>query len=243
MAKIKEIIEAIEQAAPIETQEEWDNSGWQINLGNKNTDKILVCLNVTEETVEQAVKNNCDLIISHHPLIFSPLKCIKNKAIIKAVQNNIQVYSAHTNFDKSSVGTTEKLAEILGFGNLKEINEFVKYTIIETLKTENLLKLLKEKLNLKTIKAANNGGFTKISRIALCAGSGASFIQDLKPYNIDCYITSDIKYHEALESKVLLLDVGHFESEVIALDNIRKIIENHGAEIVMSKEEPVFEIL
>ena len=113
MAKINEVIEKLEKIAPLDTQEEWDNSGWQINLGIKNTKNILISLNVTEDTIRQAISQKCDLIISHHPMIFKPLKCIKNKAIVSAIQNKIQVYSVHTNFDKSSIGTTQTLVEAL----------------------------------------------------------------------------------------------------------------------------------
>ena len=125
MAKISEVIEKLEKIAPLETQEEWDNSGWQINLGIK---KIMLTLNVTQDVLKQAIEQKCDLIISHHPMIFKPLSCIKNKVIISAIQNRIQIYSAHTNFDKSSIGTTQTLVETLKkpleLRSIKPLNDF-----------------------------------------------------------------------------------------------------------------------
>ena len=130
MVKVVDVIEKLELVAPLDIQEVWDNSGWQIDLGNKNTNKILLALNVTESVVDYAIDNKCDLIISHHPLIFTPLKMIKNKVIIKAIQNNIQIYSMHTNFDKAEIGTTqtlvEKFQEPLNIKSLKDVNDFVK---------------------------------------------------------------------------------------------------------------------
>ena len=244
MAKIKEIIEKLEKAAPLETREEWDNSGWQVNLGIKTTKKILLTLNVTEKTVNQAIHSNCDLIISHHPVIFQPLKCIKNKAIIKAIQNNIQIYSAHTNFDKSKNGTTQTLFQTVNsqipMGAAKDINEYVKSAKLKTpLKAKELALKIKEALNTNSVRISNP--CMLIKTVAFCAGAGADFIKEVEKHAADCFVTSDIKYHQALESKIMLLDVGHFESEVIALKSLEKIIKTPDVNIVFSKEEPVFE--
>ena len=128
--QINNIIETIENIAPLETQEEWDNSGWQVNLGNKNAERIMLALDITEQTVTQAVKKGCDMIISHHPIFFKPIKCIKNKSVINAIKNNIQIYSIHTCFDKSPYGTTETLANKLeksfNVSKAEQINEYVK---------------------------------------------------------------------------------------------------------------------
>lgn len=246
MAKIKGIIDKLEKIAPTTTQEEWDNSGWQINLGIKTTKKIFLTLNVTEKTVNQAIHNNCDLIISHHPLIFKPLKCIKNKAIIKAIQNNIQIYSAHTNFDKAKNGTTQTLLQAINsqisIGTVKEINEYVKAAKLKTpIKSKEFILKVKKALNINSLKISHPSPIIKT--IAICAGAGADFISELENHSIDCFITADIKYHQALESKIMLLDIGHFESEIIALKSLEKIIKTPDVSIIFSKEEPVFETI
>jgi len=245
MAKVKDIIDRLEKHAPLETQENWDNSGWQVNLGIKSAKNVMLTLNVTEDTVAQAVKNNCELIISHHPMIFSPLKNIKNKAIITAIQNNIQIYSAHTNFDKAPNGTTavlvQKLEKPLNLTKIKDVNEYVKSAKLKTpMGTDEFTQKIRSALNLKSIKIANPAA--EIKSAAFCAGAGAEFLLELQN-NVDCFVTADIKYHQALDSKIMLADIGHYESEVIALESLKKIIEMPDLNIIFSKEEPVFEIV
>ncbi len=246
MAKIKDIIAKLEAVAPIESQEEWDNSGWQVYTGEKNANNVLISLNITENVVDQAIKNNCDLIISHHPVFFKPIKNIKNKAIIKAIKNNIQIYSAHTNFDKAINGTTQtlvkKLEKVLGLTKQKTINGFVSYaTLKEPLSTSEFCNSIKKALNLKVIKISKP--CLEIKRIAICAGSGADFINELATYNVDCFISSDIKYHQALDCNFMTVDVGHFESEVISLESIKNIITMPNLNIIISEEEPLFEMV
>ena len=245
MAKINEIIELLEEFAPLETQEEWDNSGWQINLGIKNTQKIMLALNVTQDVLKQAIEQKCDLIISHHPIIFKPLKCIKNKVIISAIQNKIQVYSAHTNFDKSSIGTTQMLVETLKkpleLRTIKPLNDFVKIASLKTpLRLEDFVSKIKTTLNLDYVKVSNPE--KEVKTVAFCAGAGADFAYDVKQKNIDCFITGDVKYHQAMDCG-MIVDIGHFESEIISLKSMEKLLNKLDVEIVISKEEPVFEII
>lgn len=246
MAKIKDIIDRIEKHAPLETQEEWDNSGWQINLGIKETKNVMLALNVDENTVKQAIAAKCDLIISHHPMIFCPLKSIKNKAIIMAIQNNIQVYSAHTNFDRAKNGTTSTLVETLKkpleLEKIEDINEYVKCAKLKTpLALSDFTTKLKTALNLKSVRISKPKQVIKSA--AFCAGAGAEFLSDAQNCGADCFVSADIKYHQALESRIMTADIGHFESEIISLQTLKKIIETPDLNIILSKEEPVFEIV
>ena len=111
MAKTSEIIKILENYAPLDTAEEWDNSGWQVFLGNDYTTKVLICLTVTEDIINQAEDLGCNLIVSHHPVIFKPLKVVKDSKIVKAIQRGIQIYSLHTNCDKAKNGTSDLIAE------------------------------------------------------------------------------------------------------------------------------------
>ena len=126
MAKTADIIKILEDYAPPELAENWDNSGWQVFLGNDNTTKVLVCLTVTNDVINQAVELGCNLIVSHHPVIFKPLKVLQDVKLIKAVQRGIQIYSLHTNCDKTNKGTSDILAQKLNLKKVAVMNDFVR---------------------------------------------------------------------------------------------------------------------
>lgn len=244
MAKTADIVRLIENFAPLETMEEWDNSGFQVNLHQEETNKVLLALNVTENTINQAIMQGCDMIISHHPLIFSPLKKIEAPFVIKAIKHNIQIYSAHTNLDKAKGGVTDKLIEKLGYKNPKSINEFVKTVELE--EPCNIL-LLAEKtkadLGIPTIKIA--GDINKeVKKIAFGAGSCGSFISVLTSSDADLFITGEVKYHEALEDKgIAVFDLGHFYSEKYVTEIFKNILEKLNLEIVVANEEDIWKFV
>ena len=110
--------------APLPLQESYDNAGLQVGLHEAEVEGVLLCLDVTEEVIDEAVTSKCNLIISHHPLLFKPLKRITGasyveRCILKAISNNIAMYSAHTNLDNAAGGVNFKIAEKLGLKNVK----------------------------------------------------------------------------------------------------------------------------
>ena len=135
--KISQITEIIENFAPLDLQEDFDNSGLQVGDSSQQLKGILLCLDITEEVLEEALKLDCNLIISHHPLLFKPLKKITGKTYIercvtKACKNDLVIYSAHTNIDNAYGGFNYYLAENLGLQNLRILNH----------KKDGLLKLV-----------------------------------------------------------------------------------------------------
>lgn len=242
MAKTTEIIKILEDYAPIELAEEWDNSGWQVFFGNDNTTKTLVCLSVTDEIVDQAIELGCNLIISHHPIIFKPLKVLRDVKIIKAVQRGIQIYSLHTNCDKTTNGTSDLMAQRLGLKKMAVLNDFVRLGLAPRKMTlDELVSTVKLAFNVERIKLVNNAKKSIIKTIAVCAGAGAEFIPEVEKYNIDAYITSEVKYHDALDSRrAVLLDIGHFESEKPFVEEIKRILEKEKIEVVVANEKPAW---
>ncbi len=124
MAKIKEIADALEMFAPLPLQDGFDNAGLQVGLTETEVTGVLLCLDVTEKIVDEAVALGCNLIVSHHPLIFSPLKKITGatyveRCVMKAMAAGIAIYSAHTNIDNAIGGVNYRIAEKLGLKNLK----------------------------------------------------------------------------------------------------------------------------
>lgn len=244
MAKTDKIIKKIEEFAPPETAQSWDNSGWQINLNIKETKKILLALDVTEKTVNQAITHGCDLIISHHPVFFTPIKSITSPFIIKAVQHNIQIYSAHTNLDIAKGGVSDKLAQKCGFNNISEIFEFARFTKFkQSQEFSELIQKIKNNFNIKTLKVINPE--RKIfNSIAFCSGSGAEFIEPLEKRGIEVFITGDIKHHNALNAaKMTVIDLGHFNSEKYAVDIFEDIIKNEKIEIIKADEKQSWEFI
>lgn len=235
--EIKKITDLIENFAPLELQEAWDCCGFQIGFGQREIKKILLCVSVTKDIINQAVAGKFDMIIAHHPLFFIPFEFNKN----------IPIYSAHTNLDKAEGGTTDTMIEDLALSGAQKISKIQKVgdflrlvQIKEPIQLEDFIKFLKEKLNIENLRVVNNSGKEKLSRIAFCAGSGADFLQDAQNAKADAFVTGDVKYHTALESNVIIIDVGHFESERPVLKKIKKILEPLNLEVVEADEKSPF---
>lgn len=228
--EINKIIEVLEEFAPSFLQEEWDNSGFQVYY-EKDVRKILLCLSVTQNIVLQAIEQECDMIISHHPLFFIPFELNKN----------IPIYSAHTNLDKAEGGTTDTLIKSLGFSNIQKCGDFLRFVELdkETLLDDFILNL-KVKINVQNIRVVNNLKIKKINKIAFCAGSGADFINEAKRNGADVIVTGDVKYHTALESDVIIIDIGHFESEIPVLVTVKNLLKTLDVEVIIADEKSPF---
>lgn len=222
------IITRIEQFAPLETQEKWDCSGWLVETKNQDIEKIMLCLTVTDDIVRQAREQNCDMIISHHPLFTVPL-----------LYKNIDIYCAHTNLDRAHGGTTDTLIKTLGLDQFIVANSgegFTRYINYET----SLQDFVKR---LKTIsphlRYVNNKDVTELKRIAFCAGSGTEFIQEAFENGADALVSGDLKFHTALDSPIIVFDIGHFESEILVLPVFEQIIGD-SVKFVYAKETSPF---
>lgn len=226
--KKREIVRKIEQFAPLETQEKWDCSGWLVETENQDIKKIMLCLTVTDDVVRQAREQNCDMIVSHHPLFNVSIK-----------YKNIDIYCAHTNLDRAKGGTTDTLIKTLGLAKFIVANSdegFVRYINYETSLQDFVKRLKKISPHLRYV---NNKGVTQLKRIAFCAGSGTEFIQEAFENGADALVTGDLKFHTALDSPIVVFDIGHFESEIIALPVFEQIIGDK-VEFVYAKEKSPF---
>ena len=238
MAELKEIINAIENIAPLETQEEWDNSGLQINLG-KNIKKIMLCVSVTEDVIKQTVENNCDMIVAHHPLYF---KDNYDTQIVKElIRKHIPVYSIHTPFDKAKNGTTDMMIKSCGLCADETLNEYTKIYYAD-MPMKELIHKIKKGLSVDKIRVTNYNPKKTVKKVAFCAGSGTSFCEEVIKSGCDCFVTADLKYHCAIENNVVIIDVGHLESEKPALETLKNILNNF-AECQIAKELPPISII
>lgn len=330
--KVKDLVAELDAFAPPSLQESYDNAGLNVGFPEAEICGVLLCVDVVLEVVDEAIAKGCNMIVSHHPLIFPNIKKITGrsdveKSIIKALQNNISIYCGHTNFDKAKNGVSMKMCEKLGLKNctvidpekhiLKKISVYVPVAQVDDVRRamfsagagtigaydecsfnvegcgtfragetcnpyvgkigeshaenevkvevicpaynvsrvvsamlkvhpyeepafdifslenkwaqvglgaigeleseiseEDLLETVKLKFNVGNIRHSALSG-RKVRRIAVCGGSGASYIRDVIDCGADAYITADVKYHDwfLAAGKVLLMDIGHYESE------------------------------
>lgn len=234
--KLLEFIKKIEKVFSTEIAEEWDNVGLQVAKENKIIKKIILTVDVLPEIIEYSYKNQFDLIISHHPLIFSPLKKFVvfndylSLSIFQLLKYNIALYVMHTNLDKLYF---KKLSSFFNLKNIKPLtpnNKKSKFAFAsygeykKEIKFKELLEEVKEKLNISHLKYIGDLE-KKVKRIAFCGGAGADFInKNLKELNIDVLVTSDIKHHNALNAYNLgigIIDAGHYHTEKILLPELK----------------------
>jgi len=223
--KIKDIYNYLDTISPFELQEKWDNSGLIVGNMDDKFNNIYISLDLDLKMIKNIKKNS--LIITHHPLIFSPIKSLNNntyssKILKKLIKKDISLISMHTNIDKTHLNEYVG-KEILGF-DFKKDDDFILTAQVDMSFTK-LQNLIKEKLNLNVLKVTNSK--KHIKSISLTTGSGMSLLPFIKT---DCFLTGDIKYHEAMEAKALkisLIDIGHYESEIHFCTLLDGLIEKY----------------
>ena len=256
MIKLNQIIDAMEQMAPVCLKEDFDNVGLMVGDKMAMVKKVLLALDCTLEVIEEAKELKADLIITHHPLIFNRPKSIttdtlQGKKIIELIKNNINLYSSHTNLDSAFGGLNQTIVEMLGFES-NEILEKSKITSygnvglgrmirLETeMNLKDLIDTVKSKLKINTLRVVE--GNRKIKNIAVINGSGQSFIKQAVNEGADCIITGDTTYHFALDYKemgVTIIDTGHFGSEWLVFLETMKKIKNQFKEIEFIESKKV----
>ena len=185
--KVKDIVAVIEEFAPLAIQEGWDNSGLCVGSPENEVSSVLLALDCTETLVDEAIECGADMIVTHHPLIFSGLKKISPEdqvgaAVIKAIRHGIAIYAAHTSADKVIAGVSGAMAAKLNLTDVQILDEDGEGTglgvvgnLPQPLTAEQMIALIKEKFGLKMLKSSKPSEGT-ISRVAMCGGSGSSLI-------------------------------------------------------------------
>ena len=249
--KISELIDYIEDFAPLNTQEDWDNCGLQ--LGDKQADLkgVLLSMDLTDQAVDKALVEGKNLILCHHPFFFNEIKKIdigtyKGALIKKLIDNSITVYSAHTNLDKAVGGVNYALAEKFPLKKLENISQYFEDEIgtvgeIEEVSLGDFKKILDK--NFKDYKIYGRSK-DNIKKLAFIGGSGAFGIKIAKALGCDVLITADIKHHDgqlAYEEDLLLVDLGHFQSEFPVLYSMKNLIEEEFKDLSVDIfTDPVF---
>ena len=243
--KINKVVDALEQYAPLPLQEGYDNAGLQVGLTETvEVSGALLCLDVTEQVVDEAIEKGCNLIVSHHPLIFRKLARISDenyvqRTVRKAIKNDIAIVSMHTNMDAATGGVNFKIAEKLGLKNLsffageKEVDgvkggEGVIGEVSETdgWAADDLVLLLRDKFAVESVQC-NQLLRRPIRRVALCGGAGSFLLDAAIQAGADAFITGEMHYHEYFghEQEIQICVIGHYQSEQFTSEIFKSIIE------------------
>jgi len=209
--KLQEVYDFLDKISPFELQEKWDNSGLIVGDMSRDVSQIVVALDIDEEMIESTKEGT--LFVVHHPLIFGNMTQLDfskypSNLLEKMILKKQSLIALHTNFDQTHLNKYV-FEQVLGF-KLESQDPFV-CTTKGQWNYKELLTLLKEKLNLPTLKVI--GKKENIKSIALTTGAGASLMDEVEA---DCFLTGDIKYHDAMKAMsedLMMVDIGHYESE------------------------------
>ena len=243
--KTREVIEWLDTTFHPEYQEDYDNSGFLLGDAQSDYKGALVALDLTPAVVDEAVQLGMSLIVTHHPFIFSGVKRLTTasetgRMVMQLAKNDISVYAAHTNLDNLSWGVSGILAQKLGLKKCEVLSVKCETPqpvgagmvgeLEEPMAVEDFLKSVKSLTGIPFIRISplitNQSSFITVKRVALCGGSGSEFIGDALRAGADIYLTADLKYHDFQrpEGRMVLADIGHYESEQFAKDIIFRAI-------------------
>lgn len=238
MAKVKDFYGYLNSIAPFETQEDWDNSGMLVGDMNAEVKKVAVVLDITHEEIKKAKAIGADLIISHHPVIFSPVKSVtKGSVPYELVASSINALCCHTPLDIADGGTNDSLAKLLGIEVTRAEDPILRLGTVEPTTAENLAGKIAKTLNTK-VRYADAG--RKIEKIAICTGAGCSLIEAAG--EIDAFITGDASHHnflDCIQAGITLIAAGHYETEIVVVPVLVKKLQAQfpDIEIIDIKQE------
>lgn len=238
MAKVKDFYGYLNSIAPFETQEDWDNSGMLVGDMNAEVKKAAVVLDITHEEIKKAKAIGADLIISHHPVIFNPIKSVTRGSVpYELVASSINALCCHTPLDIADGGTNDSLAKLLGIEVTRTEDPILRLGTVEPTTAENLAGKIAKTLNTK-VRYADAG--RKIEKIAICTGAGCSLIEAAG--EIDAFITGDASHHnflDCIQAGITLIAAGHYETEIVVVPVLVKKLQAQfpDIEIIDIKQE------
>ena len=239
--KIKEVLSALERFAPLPLQESWDNAGLQVGLTETEVSGALLCLDVNEKIVDEAIQKGCNLVVSHHPLLFRGLKTISDltdvqRTVMKAVQKGVCVISMHTNMDNAKGGVNYKMAEKLGLRDVQflapkmvdgvESGSGVVGELPEAQASDDFVLAVKKAFGVECAMC-NELLRRPVRKVALCGGAGDFLLDDALKAGADAFITGEMHYHQyfGYEQQIQICVIGHYQSEQYTAEIFRDIIE------------------
>ena len=236
--KISEIAAAIESFAPLGLQETYDNSGLIVGRPDDEVKCALLAVDVTDEVMDEAEREGCDIVITHHPVIFHALKRLNSadmtqRCVERAIRRGIAIYACHTNLDAAPSGMSFRLAGMLGVGELKVLqptgDSGAGFGVVGELPAEMPAAEFMERIRKVTgarVLRHSDIARPSVRRVAVCTGAGAFLVAEAVRAEADMYVTSDLKYNDftAADGRLTVVDAGHFESEYCAIEILFDIL-------------------
>ena len=245
--KIKEVLSALERFAPLPLQESWDNAGLQVGLTETEVSGALLCLDVTEKVVDEAIQKGCNLIVSHHPLLFRGLKQISDltdvqRTVMKTICNGICVISMHTNMDNARGGVNFRIARKLGLQDVKflapktvdgvESGSGIVGELPEAMATDDFVIAVKKAFDVECAMC-NELLHRPVSKVAVCGGAGDFLLDEALKAGADAFITGEMHYHQyfGYEQQIQICVIGHYQSEQYTAEIFDEIIREACPEV------------
>ncbi len=245
--KISELIRFLNNIAPLQYQEEYDNAGLIVGMPEREISGVLICLDAIEAVIDEAIHLQCNVVLAHHPIIFRGIKKLNGanyieRTVIKAIKHDIAIFAIHTNLDNVyTSGVNAQIAERLKLQNTKILSPKEGITFrdqpvgagltghLETkMAPKHFFEYLKEAMELQVIRHTEVCK-DYIYHVALCGGSGSFLLNEAKKAGADIFITADYKYHEYFDAdkEIIIADIGHYESEKYTIDLLYNLIINN----------------
>lgn len=250
--KIREITDAIEAFAPLAWQEDYDNAGLIVGRPDDEVHSALLAVDVTEEVLDEAEEKGCEMVITHHPIVFHALKRFNSanyvqRCVERAIRRGIALYACHTNLDSAPNGMSWQLAEMLGIGDLRvlqpvkpdsQVGFGVVGELSEPVATETFMRQMQRTLQLPCVRHSDIVR-PEVRRVAVCTGAGASLIDDARRAGADLYVTADLKYNDFMtpDKALVVADIGHFESEYCAIRLLFAVLSKNLLNFAVRKSE------
>ena len=245
----KDIIEIIERTYPKQAAMEWDNVGLLVGRTDKEVKSILVALDLTDDVLTEAIDGQFDMIVTHHPLIFAPLKKITNEhfignRVVKLLQHDISYYAMHTNYDV--LGMAQLAGDIFGLNS----TEALEVTDVESaegigrigdlegkITLKDCCKRVKESFSLDVVKVFGDMD-KEIKRVAISPGSGKSMLKEAIKKHADVLITGDIDHHEGIDAVAqgtAIIDAGHYGLEHIFIKDMTEYLRDNLSDVLVER--------
>ena len=249
--KIKEVLSALERFAPLPLQEDWDNAGLQIGLTETEASGALLCLDVNEDIVDEAIAKGCNIIVSHHPLLFRGLKCISGadyvqRSVIKAIKHDICIVSMHTNMDNARGGVNFKIAEKIGLDDVRffaakadeDAGSGVVGVLPSPMNARDFIMLVKKAFGVECAMC-NELLQRPVRKVAICGGAGDFLLQQAISEGADAFITGEMHYHVYFgnEQKIQICVIGHYQSEQFTSEIFKSIISEACSQLPVYQAE------